>query len=173
MNDFEDRSRHSNLIFHGVANSRTVTWAQTQGKILEIICLSVESEIAPKFNERAHRLGTFPQENCRPIIVKFASYRLKDKILNSRVSLKTGGTTVNEDFRPTMQQARGQLYEFGVSQNVTFKLRYNKLFIGQACYTYDPLIDSVRQVVQRISSAPVTATTANRTIHVNPSTTAS
>lgn len=59
LNDFEDRSMHSNIIFHGVTDSRSETRAQTEGKIVELLCRSVEPEITSENIGRAYRLGPF------------------------------------------------------------------------------------------------------------------
>lgn len=150
LDDFEDRSRRGNLIFHGVkGDSRSETWALTGSKIIEILSRSVDPQITPESIDRAHRLGNFSEDRCRPVMVKFASYNLKDKVLSTRSALKNAGTVVNEDFCLATRLARKKLLQFGTSQTATFKLRYNKLFIGQTCYFYDPLTDSVRRADQR------------------------
>lgn len=160
LDDFEDRSRRENLIFHGVTgDSRSETWEQTGSKIIEILSRSVDPQITSESIDRAHRLGYFSDDRCRPVIVKFASYKLKDKVLSLRSTLKNAGTTVNEDFCLATRQARKKLLQFGTSQNATFKLRYNKLFIGQTSYIYDQLTNSVRQADLRSGglSAPTIA----------------
>lgn len=75
LDDFEDRSRRENLIFHCLADSSSETWAQPQEKVCAVLnsVLNLNLTTSDDRISRAHRLGKFIPGKCRPIIVKFSS----------------------------------------------------------------------------------------------------
>ncbi|XP_070389694.1 uncharacterized protein [Dermacentor albipictus] len=145
LNEFEDRSRRENLIFHGVADSAAETWAQSEEKI----CSVLNSALGMNLNKsddrisRAHRLGRFIPNKSRPIIVRFLSSKLRETILSSKSKLKTTGVSVSEDFCKATRAVRTKLYDFGKESGQFFTVKYNKLYINKKCYIYSPENDSV------------------------------
>lgn len=151
LDDLEDRSRRNNLILRGVPDARE-SWEETEAKVASALTASLGGDFPRNSIERAHRLGAFSSSRCRPVIVKFLSYKTKNMILASRSKLKPSNIMVNEDFSPATRHARSKLLEFGKSlpNTPSFKLRYNKLFVNNTCYTYDPVTD----VVKALSDPP-------------------
>lgn len=92
-----------------------------------------------------HRLGGFIVNKCRPVIVKFTSFKTKESVFSSQQKLKSVGLSVSGDFSFATRHARRKLVEFGKSQGSPFKLRYNKLHVGGKCYSYDSSNDTVRE----------------------------
>uniref|UniRef100_A0A4D5RFB8 Putative tick transposon n=1 Tax=Ixodes scapularis TaxID=6945 RepID=A0A4D5RFB8_IXOSC len=141
--ELEDRSRRDNLLFYGLTDAHSETWAQTEEKLLNVVSTSLNFPISSESIERAHRLGVFSDNKCRPVIVKFLSFKLKQQILFSSAKLKPSGITVSEDYSVPTRQARRKLIEFAKTQNSVFKLKYNKLYMNNKTYSYNPVDDCV------------------------------
>lgn len=137
LDEAEDQSRRDNLIFFGVTDTISETWAQTEERMLSVFRTSLGMPVTGDSIVRAHRLGRFYHEKCRPIIIKFSSFKLRDQILMARQALKTHRITVSEDFSLATRNARKRLLEFGKSKGGTFKLRHNKLHINNRCYAFN------------------------------------
>lgn len=75
--EFENRLRLDSLIFHGLSDAKE-TWSETErlstGAIKEVFQSFSTDSI-----DRAHSLGPFSPTKCHPIIVKFASFKAKQK----------------------------------------------------------------------------------------------
>lgn len=93
--------------------------------------------------ERAHRLGRCNGRRARPIIVKLTSTKYKDSVLSAAHKLKDTSYSISEDFSPAVREARRHLLAFAKAQNSKFKLRFNRLFIGDSCYIFDAKTKSV------------------------------
>lgn len=103
--ELEDRLRQGNLLFYGfedVSDGRDANEC-----CLRILNLGISSDNI----EYVHRIGTFLSNKCRPVIVKFSSYKIKQQILFSSAKLKT--CDISEDFFLASRQARKKLVEFG------------------------------------------------------------
>ncbi|CAN7977834.1 unnamed protein product, partial [Ixodes persulcatus] len=135
--ELEDRSRRDNLLFYGLTDSPSESWNQTEEKLMTVVSDTLNLPIPTDSIERAHRLGAFADNKCRPVIVKFLSFKMKQQILFSSAKLKSSGITVSEDYSISTRQARRKLVEFAKTQNSVFKLRYNKLYINSKCYGYN------------------------------------
>ncbi|XP_040077975.1 uncharacterized protein LOC115316835 [Ixodes scapularis] len=146
LNDIEDRSRRSNIIFHGIEDSTSESWEQSKVKILDRLSTSLSLQVSDECVERAHRLGSYAVGGCRPLIVKFSSFKTKQTILQSRPKLKACGITANEDFSPATRLARQKLFDFGKLQKSVFQLRYNKLYVNNKCFMYENANDRVYEV---------------------------
>ncbi|XP_064462448.1 uncharacterized protein LOC135373102 [Ornithodoros turicata] len=174
LDDLEDRSRRNNLVLRGVPDARE-TWDETEAKVASALTTSLGCEFPRNSIERAHRLGTFSSSKCRPVIVKFLSYKVKNMVLASRSKLKPSNIQVSEDFSSATRHARNKLFEFGKSLPNTplFKLRYNKLFVNNTCYTYDPVADVVKELANPPPERPPTephvpaGTTGNSQANLN------
>ncbi|XP_077548542.1 uncharacterized protein LOC144161820 [Haemaphysalis longicornis] len=128
VDELEDRSRRNNLLFHGISDSRE-TWQQSEDRIKQALTGVDDAESINNSIERAHRLGTFMPNKCRPIIVKFSSYKMKDKILSARTKLNEKDISVTEDFCPATRYARKQLIDFAKYQPNA--LQYKKLVLDK------------------------------------------
>lgn len=146
LDDLEDRSRRNNVVIHGIEDSKE-SWQDTEEKALAALHSVLGVEVSPSEVERAHRIGTLSSSKPRPIIMKFCSFKTRDKVLSARSKLKESGISVSEDFSPATRQARKKLSEFAkrVPGSPKYKLRYTKLFVNEKCYVYDPLTDSVTE----------------------------
>ncbi|XP_077561672.1 uncharacterized protein LOC144177997 [Haemaphysalis longicornis] len=151
VDELEDRSRRNNLLFHGIPDSRE-TWQQSEDRIKEALTGVDDAESINNSIERAHRLGTFMPNKGRPIIVKFSSYKMKDKILSARTKLKEKDVSVTEDFCPATRYARKQLIDFAKCQPNApqFKLQYKKLLLNKKQYMYDPQTESVTEHTKQV-----------------------
>lgn len=146
LDDLEDRSRRNNVVIHGISDSKE-TWNDTEEKALAALHSALGVEIPPSDVERAHRIGALSASKPRPIIMKFCSFKTRDKVLSARAKLKESGISVSEDFSPATREARKKLSEFakGLPGSPKFKLRYTKLYVNQQCYVYDSLTDTVTE----------------------------
>lgn len=143
LDELEDQSRRDNLLFWGIPDSRE-SWEQSEAKIKSVLT-GLFDVLPDNVIERAHRLGTHSPSKCRPIIVKFSSFKIKENVLSARTKLKATNVTVSEDFSPATRHARKKLIAFAKNQPgaPTFQLRYNKVIINNKHYVYHPLSDSV------------------------------
>ncbi|XP_029850486.2 uncharacterized protein LOC115332231 [Ixodes scapularis] len=146
LDDIEDRSRRSNIIFHGIEDSASESWEQSKVKILDALSTSFSLQVSDECVERAHRLGSYAVGRCRPVIVKFSSFQTKQTILQSRPKLKACGIMANEDFSLATRLARQKLFEFRKLQKSVFQLRYNKLHANNKCFMYKNANDKVYEV---------------------------
>ncbi|XP_077532471.1 uncharacterized protein LOC144144851 [Haemaphysalis longicornis] len=146
LDDLEDRARRDNLIFHGIDDSHSDTWASAEEKVRELLTTTFSEQVPADGISRAHRLGSFVEKKCRPIIVKFASAKTKDRILSQRAKLKGTCITIQEDFCKATRYSRKKLHDFGKATGKQYSLRYNKLYVGKQCYTYCSVTDSVYEI---------------------------
>lgn len=98
--------------------------------------------------ERAHRLGRFNRTKTRPIIVKFTSTKHKDAVLSDARKLKDTPYSVSEDFSPAVREARRKLLEYARARGGKFKLRFNRLTIGNETFVFDATNNSVVPVAR-------------------------
>ncbi|XP_077553579.1 uncharacterized protein LOC144168480 [Haemaphysalis longicornis] len=145
IDELEDRSRRENLLFYGIPDAQE-SWEQSETSIVGALS-GVVDPLPQNAIERAHRLGAYHPNKCRPIIVKFSSYKLKDSVLAVRKKLKEKDITISEDFSPATRHARKRLLEFAKNQPnaPAYKLRYNKFTINKTQFVYDSATDSVKE----------------------------
>ncbi|XP_077516720.1 uncharacterized protein LOC144127627 [Amblyomma americanum] len=146
LSELEDRQRRDNLLFYGIPDAQSESWAQSEEKLVKVLSSCLEIPSSEILIDRAHRLGRFASEKCRPIIAKFSSFKVKQRILLNCSKLKDEKITLSEDFSFATRHARKKLVEFGKSQPLTFKLRFNKLYIKNKCYSYNHSDDSVHEI---------------------------
>ncbi|KAH8033567.1 hypothetical protein HPB51_014347 [Rhipicephalus microplus] len=156
LDDLEDRSRRSNLLVHGIPDSRE-SWQDTEEKTLAALSSATGNAITGNDVDRVHRIGTFSSSKTRPVIIKFRSFKMKEAILSDRAVLKTKDIAVSEDYSVATRQARKKLVEFGKGQphSPKFQLRYNKLIIDDRCFMYDTVSDSVKEIKRAPPTAPL------------------
>lgn len=61
----------------------------------------------------------------------------------SGFKLKGSDFAVRDDFSASVRQSRAKLFEYGKSLNVSFKVRFDKLHIGNKRYFFDQDSQSV------------------------------
>lgn len=129
----EDRSRRNNLIFRGITDAKE-SWQQTESKLFSAIAEVVDSFSADSI-ERAHRLGVFSGNRCRPIIANLSGFKARAQIFSLRGQFKSRNITISEDFLPGTRSARKKLLEIGNNQpgKPSFKLCHNKIFLNDKC----------------------------------------
>lgn len=91
-------------------------------------------------------MGGYREGKIRPVIVKFASFKLKNQLLLCGHKLKGSPYSLSEDYSPNVRTARKFLLDFARAQNVSFKLRFDKLHIGSRTYSYDSQSLSVKEI---------------------------
>ncbi|XP_049274313.1 uncharacterized protein LOC125759499 [Rhipicephalus sanguineus] len=143
VDDSEDRARRSNLLFFGLKDSANETWAQSEQSAIDVCSENLGVPITPKDIERAHRIGRFTPAKTRPIFVRFANWKDKDRVLSCSKNLRGYPYSISEDFSPGTRLARKKLAEFAKAKNKPTKLRYNKLVIDGVTYVYDEISESV------------------------------
>ncbi|XP_040067473.3 uncharacterized protein LOC120840813 [Ixodes scapularis] len=143
--DAEGRSRRNNLLFFGVTDTDRETWAQSEGLVTGLRSSNLGVNIESSKIERAHRLGAFNPQKCRPIIVKFSSFKDKEGILSSAFKLKGTRVAISEDFPISVRLARRHLLDFAKPKGTTYKLRHDKLFLDNKCYVYDAALGAVKE----------------------------
>ncbi|XP_075527814.1 uncharacterized protein LOC142559976 [Dermacentor variabilis] len=146
LDDLEDRSRRDNLIFYGISDTPSETWAQSEKLVCEFLSHHVKFEVPENMVCRAHRLGSYTANKTRPIIMNFSCSKLKDKILALKSNLKSTGVSVGEDFCRATRQSRKKLLDFAKASGQTYSIRLNKLFLNKKCYVYCSTTDNVCEV---------------------------
>nr|XP_037285107.1 uncharacterized protein LOC119178048 [Rhipicephalus microplus] len=138
LSDLEDRARRDNLLFFNVPDNPSETWADSEKKVKKIVLDQMSINLVDSDIARAHRVGTLHRDKARPIIVKFANYKTKEKVLSAKTKLKGSDITISEDFSPATRHARKILVDFAKrsAPDEKFKHRYNKLTLNNRCYEY-------------------------------------
>ncbi|XP_064455055.1 uncharacterized protein LOC135366310 [Ornithodoros turicata] len=149
LTDQEDRSRRNNLIFHGITDVDGERWEESEKKVLGAIDDMFGLKIGSDTIERAHRIGSYRNSGNRPIIVKFTSFKTRDLILQTKPKSSVNAVSVAPDFSLSTRIARKKLIEYGKALDTPFKVRYNKLYVKDKCFVYDPPTDSVREFQTR------------------------
>lgn len=101
-------------------------------------------------------------------MIKLAHFKTKEKILSCGIKLKDTTFAVREDFAAATRLARSKLLKFIRPQKCAFKLRVDKLIVGNKSYFYDAKTDKVTElrnspVITFENSASSEATSVGRT----------
>ncbi|XP_040360436.1 uncharacterized protein LOC121048313 [Ixodes scapularis] len=168
LDELEDRSRRDNLIFYGLLDSSNENWSQTETLIRNTLCRILDLNLSGEAISRAHRLGSYIPNNCRPIITKFSSSKSKDCVLFKRPKFRGSGISVGEDFCRATRLSRKNLVEFGKASGQRFSLRLNKLHVNNKSYVYCPATDSVCEVDSNEPHVPISDTTTPSTSIARP-----
>ncbi|XP_029830951.3 uncharacterized protein LOC115315791 [Ixodes scapularis] len=143
--DAEGRSRRCNLLFFGITDADKETWAQSECLVTSLCSEKLNVQVESSRIERAHRLGAFDPQKCRPIIVKFSSFKDKDSVLSSAHKLKGTRVAISEDFPISVRLARRHLLDFARPKGTPYRLRHDKLFINDKCYVFDAALGAVKE----------------------------
>lgn len=122
--DAENRLLRNNLLFFGIKDSQTETWAESEDAVVGLCAQSLNITIDKSQLERAHRIGSFQPNKNRPIVAKFCRFKDKDFILASGAKLKDTDFAVREDFSATVRHARRKLLEFARQHDGKFEQTY-------------------------------------------------
>lgn len=141
VDDLNNRMRRNNLIFKGIPEEPQEKWVDTERIINEF----VSSNLGLKAGEieRAHRVGRPKVDHIRPIVVKFLNFKDKITILRNASKLKdlqNPRVWIEEDFSARMQLIRKKLRDFARKErkpNEKYTVTYDKLLLGNKCYTFD------------------------------------
>lgn len=136
-----------------VPDNPSETWADSEKEVKKIVLDQMSINLVDSDIARAHRVGTLHRDKARPIIVKFANYKTKEKVLSAKTKLKGSDITISEDFSPATRHARKILVDFAKrsAPDEKFKLRYNKLTLNNKCYEYCEVSGEVKmQKPQRL-----------------------
>lgn len=75
--------------------------------------------------------------------MKFISIKIKDNILSQRLDLRKTRMAASQDYALSIQLARQRLIEHDRSLCTPFKLRFDKLVLGNRRFAYGTPKDSV------------------------------
>lgn len=104
VDNLEQYSRRNCVRIFGVPEEST---ENTEAKVCDLIKSNLTIDIHPNLIDRCHRVGK-PSKNARPIIVKFTSYKTRERIIKSRKLLKGTKISIKED----LTHSRYELYKF-------------------------------------------------------------
>ena len=103
----DDKSRKSNLVLSGVAESNNENNEQCQKKVTDL--LKDKFEISnPDLNE-VFRIGKPGQERSRDILIRFNSINQRDTVIQKKSNLKGQNFFINEDFCKRTKEIRKSL----------------------------------------------------------------
>ena len=139
----ETYTRRNNLKFLNVACKTTGSQIENCESLILDLCSAHEVQIEGYEIERAHRIGHKNLES-RPIIVKFANSKSKDRVLRAKSTFKQAGIIVVQDF-PAEVQSRRKLFSpvitaaFKSQEKYKAKLVVDKLLLNGKMYTINDL----------------------------------
>lgn len=153
LEDQENRGRRNNLVFHGLPEQQGETWNTSEQIVLEHCSNELGITVEGAEVERAHRLNT--KHHPRPIIIKFTSFKTKDRIIKRyrEVRAATEGEPehrISEDYAPGTRQARSKLWptmKQALDNQERAIMKVDTLYIGDRVYKYDPVSDKVVMTV--------------------------
>lgn len=156
----EDHSRRNNLIFWGLAESQGnyETWDECEAKVREFMKEELEineAEDETKLQiERAHRLGKKKLNKTRGIIVNFARWKQKQKILAAANETLTRDSRfkVGEDFSRKARETRKLLIPHMIKLRrkyplKTVQLRYNKIVMDRQTFVLNASKTDIEEVI--------------------------
>lgn len=108
MDYLENQSRRNNLIIRGLEGSPNETWEETENLVIKFAVEKLNVTLDRSEIERAHRILS-AKGPIKPVIVKFFSFRSKQKILSNRKALKGTSYILMEDFSQRIIQERKML----------------------------------------------------------------
>lgn len=153
VDDLNNRMRRNNLIFKGVPEEPDEKWVDTERIINDFVRTNLGFNAGEI--ERAHRIGRPKADQIRPIIVKFLNFKDKTVILRNASKLKDlqkPRVWIEEDFSARMQLIRKKLRDFARKErnpNEKYAVIYDKLLLGNKCYTFDSSINEVTCLSRR------------------------
>ncbi|XP_077534579.1 uncharacterized protein LOC144146509 [Haemaphysalis longicornis] len=141
--DLDSRSRKNNLIVYGLADTVNETWAQSEARVIAFCSEKLNVAISAAAIERAHRLGRYTAEKARPIVMRFLSFKDKERVLAVAAKLKGTEFALSEDYSSKVILERKKLIQFAKDREAEYKLRFNKMKIGNETFVYNAETDTV------------------------------
>lgn len=177
LNGIEGHSRRNNLVVTGIAESRVESWEETEGVVRKAMHenLKLPQDCVDSIHiERAHRISNRNRQTfgryCRDIMVKFAFFKDKQKILMAARKEKPTGVYCREDFTQAVRQIRFKLTEkMTAVRDAGYGafLSHDKLIVTNTAgkrnaYTYDTERDSLMTLFQNFDDTPAVPNGAPR-----------
>lgn len=153
VDDLNNRMRRNNLVFKGIPEESQEKWGDTERIINEFVSTNLGLKAGEI--ERAHRVGRPKADHIRPIVVKFLNFKDKSAILKNASKLKyleNPRVWIEEDFSARMQLIRKNLRDFARKErkpNEKYTVIYDKLLLGNKCYTFDSSTNQVTCLPRR------------------------
>lgn len=116
MDDFENRMRRNNPVFHGLNNSPYESQANSESPVIDFWKEKLNVIIPLHDIEHAHRIGHYRLEKCRPITVKSASYKIKEDVSCDSHKLKSTSCSITGNYTSTVQTVQRHFLVFGEAQ---------------------------------------------------------
>lgn len=138
----ENQTRRNNVIFDGVPESTKETWKESEEKILNVLKSNMGFTEDPSI-ERAHRVGTAKPNKSRPVVVKFASFKDREAVLQNGKKLKGSTIYVREDLSEMVLERRRSQMDQLKEARAHGKIAY---------FNFDRLV-----IKQRIAASPTYA----------------
>ncbi|XP_062582634.1 uncharacterized protein LOC134244373 [Saccostrea cucullata] len=132
------RSMRDNLLFFGLAEYKG-NRKEDCVRLIDDFCddllrlRNVKQDI-----ERAHRIGRRRNGECRPVVVKFSSFRAREKVRANAGKLVDTRYAIQEQFPRVIQEQRKQLYPIlkeARNRGKKATLVVNRLYIDGEEYT--------------------------------------
>ena len=121
LDDQEQRSRNQCLLFHGIDEKEGNVKENTDNLVIDIIKSKLQiNDFSLVDIQRSHRLGPkkpgrnlrSTQDIKRPIIVRFASWRVRNKVFKTKKELKGSKISITEK----LTRYRHQLYKAAMNK---------------------------------------------------------
>ncbi|KAM7300259.1 uncharacterized protein ISCGN_020823 [Ixodes scapularis] len=148
ITDLEDRSRRSNLVVYGIAETEDETEAQLKSKVITEVLNGILGVTCTSIS-RIHRLGK-PSDK-RPVILFFQDYNEKQAILRNAKKLKNTRISICNDYSPSTLAKRRALWlsaKTDKDQGKKVFLVHDKLRINDDWYIWDDVANSRVQLPQ-------------------------
>lgn len=152
QDEIENRSRRNNLLFFGLPDGGKETWDESEKKVIDLCAEKLRVTVSPSAIERAHQIGKVGGEKPRPVIVKFAFFKDKQRVISAASKLKGTKFSIGEDYSKIARQQRQKLLEYGKQTDAKVLVKYNRgrmeATIGSKSFVYDCASDSVKECAQ-------------------------
>ena len=141
----ESHGKRENLLFNGIKeNNSKETWEDCEQAVKNIITETMGLNGQNMNFERTHRYGQKKAGKTRPIIVKFSSFKDREKVWASKKKLSGSNYNVSEDFPIEIRNERKLLFPIvkvlKTHSSVTeVFIKVNKLFVNGKMYTVSTL----------------------------------
>jgi ribA/ribD-fused uncharacterized protein len=140
--DHENRNRRNCLEFEGIAQDDNESIQSLERELFVLFSGRMKINTDDIEIENCHRFGSIYQSKPRPVIVRFHSFKMRNKVWNNRKNLKGSRIFVNESFAPEVRDRRRSLWPYmkeAWKVNAKARLVVDKLNIEGQYYTYDKI----------------------------------
>ncbi|XP_062607463.1 uncharacterized protein LOC134269280 [Saccostrea cucullata] len=112
ITDLKCRSMENNLLFYGLAEYNGNRRENCVRLINDFCETELETPNVRQQIERAHRIGQLNRENTnpRPIVVKFSTFRERERIRKKATKLSSTPYRIQEQYPKEIYEQRKQLY---------------------------------------------------------------